>query len=68
MAEEKPSPLQHALWKAEATGDPRDGPAQPGQHLPYQHGDPASALRPLLTIWHAKGKGIRELLCLMLVF
>lgn len=57
MAEEEFAPLQPALWKAETTGDPRDGPAQPGQHLLDQHGDSTSSLCPLLTTWHAKGKG-----------
>lgn len=58
MAEEKPAPLQPALWKAESTGDPGDGSTQPGQHLLNQHWDTASSLCPLLTAWHAKGKGI----------
>lgn len=63
MAEEEPATLQPALWKAETTGDPGDGSAQPGQHLFNQHRDPSSPLRPLLTAWHAKGKRMHRLFC-----
>lgn len=68
MAAEKPAPLQPALREAETAGDTRAGSAQPGQHLLNQHGNAASSLRPFLTIWHAKGKGIHGWFLLEYVF
>lgn len=55
MAEEEPTPLQSAIWEAEATGDPWDGSAKSGQHLLNQHRDSASSLCPGFTTWHAEG-------------